>query len=168
MDETKPRRSVCPKATNPTPATLSGQWLQSCYQQFALMGRVNCCSRWSVTLWHTVVKVKVKVTLVQATKYQRGSRGIALLFLYHGTRSVWVVSLTPRPILPTGKTQYRRLGGPQGQSGQRRKFSPRPEFVPPTVGIKTKSHPNETPLQAASSSIYMRHMLPSTWHKSNI
>ena len=117
------------------------------------------------TLW---VKVKVKFTLVQATKYQRGSRCIALLFLYHGTRSVWVVSVTPRPLLPTGKIQYRRLGGPQGQSGQGRNFSPRPEFVPPTVGTKTKSHPNETPLQATSISIYTRHMLPSTWHKCNV
>ena len=61
VDEKKPRRSVCPKATNPTPASLSGQWLQSCYQQFELMGRVNCCSHWSDIIWHTGGKGKGKV-----------------------------------------------------------------------------------------------------------
>ena len=81
MDETKPRRSVCPKATNPTAASLPGQWLQSCYQQFALLGRVNCCSRWSVTLWHTVGKGKGKVHPTTGHTAQKGSRGIALLFL---------------------------------------------------------------------------------------
>jgi len=40
-----------------------------------------CESDWngSYSCWR--VKVKVKVTLEQATKAQRGSRGIALLFL---------------------------------------------------------------------------------------
>jgi hypothetical protein len=33
-----------------------------------------------------IVKVKVKFSLEQATKAQRGSRGIALLFLNPGTR----------------------------------------------------------------------------------
>jgi hypothetical protein len=36
------------------------------------------------------MKVKVKVTLEQAMKGQRGSRGIAL----------WVVNATPRPLYP--------------------------------------------------------------------
>ena len=38
--------------------------------------------------------------------------------------------------LPPGKTRYplhRRLGGPQGGSGQVRKISPPPEFDPRTV-----------------------------------
>ena len=38
--------------------------------------------------------------------------------------------------LPPGKTPYplyRRLGGPQGRSGQVRKISPPPEFDPRTV-----------------------------------
>jgi hypothetical protein len=38
--------------------------------------------------------------------------------------------------LPRGKTRfplYRRLGGPQGRSGQARKISPPPEFDPLTV-----------------------------------
>ena len=42
----------------------------------------------------------------------------------------------PGHSLPQGKTQYplyRRLGGPQGQSGQVRKISPPPGFDPQTV-----------------------------------
>ena len=55
----------------------------------------------------------------------RGSRGITLLFLDHGTRRGWEVSVTPRPLFTPGKDRYlfyRRLGGPQGRSGQLRKF----------------------------------------------
>ena len=87
-------------------------------------------------------KVKVKCTLVQALRLctgrtaRRGSRGIALLFHNHGTRSGWGVSVTPRPPLPPGKTRYalyRRLGDPQGRSGQVRKISPPPAFDPQTV-----------------------------------
>jgi hypothetical protein len=39
--------------------------------------------------------VKVKVTLEQAMKAQRGRRGIALLFLKFGVRCGWVVNPTP-------------------------------------------------------------------------
>ena len=86
MDETKPRRSVCPKATKPTPVSLSGQWLESCYQQFELMGSVNCFSHCSVTLWHNVGKGKGKLHPRIGRTSQKVSRGIALLFLDHGTR----------------------------------------------------------------------------------
>jgi len=47
---------------------------------------------------------KVKCTLVQALRLctdrtaHRGSRGIALLFLDHGTKRGWGVSVTPRPL----------------------------------------------------------------------
>jgi len=83
---------------------------------------------------HVKVKVNVKYTLVQALRLctgrtaHRESRGIALLFRDHGTRRGWGVSVTPRPLFTPGKTQYplyRRLGGPQGWSGQERKISPR-------------------------------------------
>jgi hypothetical protein len=53
--------------------------------------------------------------------------GIAQLFLNLGTRSGCVVSITPRPPLPPGKTRYplyRRLGGHRSRSGQARKISP--------------------------------------------
>jgi hypothetical protein len=84
--------------------------------------------------------VKVKCTLVQALRLctvrtaHRGSRVIALPFLDHGTRRGWGFSVTPWPL--PGKTRYalyRRLGGPQGRSGQVRKISPSPVFDPRTV-----------------------------------
>ena len=54
-------------------------------------------------------KVKVKCTLVQALRLctartaHRGSRGIALPFLDHGTRMRWGVSSTPRPLFAPGE-----------------------------------------------------------------
>ena len=47
----------------------------------------------------------------------------------------WVVNAIPRPLTP-GKTQYtlyRRLGGPQDQSGWVQKILPPPEFDPWTI-----------------------------------
>ena len=88
------------------------------------------------------VKSKVKCTLVQALMLctgptaHRGSRGIALLFLDHGTRRGEGSSSRPVRSLPPGKTRYplcRRLGGPQGRSGQVRKILPPPGFHPRTV-----------------------------------
>jgi len=57
---------------------------------------------------HTLM-VKVKCTLVQALRLctgrtaHRGSRGIALPFLNHGTRRGWGVSVMPRPLFTPGK-----------------------------------------------------------------
>jgi hypothetical protein len=76
---------------------------------------------------------KIKCTVVQALSLCTGrtayrvSRGIALPFHDNGTRKGWGVSVTPRPLSTQGKIRYplyRRLGGPQGQSGQVRKISP--------------------------------------------
>jgi len=59
----------------------------------------------TVTLNH----YNVKCTLVQALRLctgrtaHRGSRGIALLFLDHGTRRECGVSVTPRPLFTPGK-----------------------------------------------------------------
>ena len=67
------------------------------------------------TFWHQwtgqhhQLSDKVKCTLVQALrlctghKAHRGSRGIALLFLDHGTRRGWKVSITPRSLFTPGK-----------------------------------------------------------------
>ena len=44
------------------------------------------------------VKVKVKLTLEQAMKTQRGSRCIALLFLQPRRQMGWVVNATPRSL----------------------------------------------------------------------
>ena len=69
-------------------------------------------------------------------KAQRGSRGIALLFLDLGTQ-VGVGGQRHVPAdLPPGKTLYplyRRMGGPQGRSGRVWKISPTPGFDPRTV-----------------------------------
>ena len=100
----------------------------------------------SVFIWQTfalnIYIKKVKCTLVQALRLYTGltahreSRGIALLFHDHGTRRGWGVSVTPRPLFTPGKTRYplyRRLGGPQGRTGQVRKISPPSGFDPRTV-----------------------------------
>ena len=81
------------------------------------------------------VKVKIKFTLEQATKAQRGGF-IAVLFL-QPRRQMGVGGQHHAPAaLPPGKTRYplcRRLGGPQGRSGQVRKISLPPGFDPRTV-----------------------------------
>jgi len=52
---------------------------------------------------------KVTYTLAQALRLctgrtaHRGSRGIALRFLDHGTRRGWLVNATPRPLFTPGK-----------------------------------------------------------------
>jgi len=79
---------------------------------------LNCLSLFlgSIVLLHVYVfvsnlsdKVKVKCTLVHALRLctgrtaHRRSRGIALLFLDHGTRRGWGVSVTLRPLFTPGK-----------------------------------------------------------------
>ena len=65
-----------------------------------------------------------------------GRRGIALLFLDHGTRRGDGLASRPDRSLPLGKTRYlfyRRLVGPQVRSGKVRKISPPPGFDSRTV-----------------------------------
>ena len=88
-------------------------------------------------------KGKVKCTLVQALRLctgrmvHRRSRGIAILFLDHGTRRGRRVSVTPRPHFTPRKDPVpivQEVGrGAQSRSGQVRKFSPPPGFDPQTV-----------------------------------
>ena len=87
-----------------------------------------------------IYKVKVKCTLVQAQRLctgrtvHRGSRGIALPFHDRGTRRGWRFSVTTRPLFTPGKDPlYKRLGGPQGRSGEVRKIPPPPGVDPRTV-----------------------------------
>jgi hypothetical protein len=51
-----------------------------------------------------------------------GSGGIVPLILRLGTRWRWIVSFTPRPLYPQGRSSWcpfdRRLGGPQRRSGR--------------------------------------------------
>jgi hypothetical protein len=55
--------------------------------------------------------VKVKFTLNQATKAQRGSRGIRPHFLNLGARWGWVVNATPRPFYPWQRPGTQCIGG---------------------------------------------------------
>jgi hypothetical protein len=81
------------------------------------------------------VKVKVKFTLEQATKAQRWSRGIAVLFL---EPRCWMGVGGKRHAsapLPLGETWYPlsiRLDGPQGRSGRVRKISYRDSIPGPS------------------------------------
>ena len=87
-----------------------------------------CCA---LTL--SAKKDKVKCTLVQALRLctgctaYTGSRGIGLHFHGHSTRGGEGSVSRPSRSLPPGKSRYplyRRLGGPQGRSGQVWKISP--------------------------------------------
>jgi hypothetical protein len=89
----------------------------SLYAVFSIMTPTSVCDwpnfrSWLPTLMDSVclvVKVKVNCTLVKALRLctgrtaHRGSRGIALPFLDHGTRKGWRVSVTPRPLFNPGK-----------------------------------------------------------------
>jgi len=98
--------------------------------------QLNAYFPWRPSKFTIFNKTSYRTTgAIQHTAH-RGSRGIALFFLDHGTRRRWGVSVTPRPLFTPGKTQYplyRRLSGPQGRSGQVRKISPPPGFDPRTV-----------------------------------
>ena len=86
---------------------------------------------------------KVKWSRYRPDVAQRVGRGIALLFLDHGTRRGWVVSSTPWPHFTPGKNRYpfyRRLGGPQGRSGWAENLIPtgiRSQTVQPVVSRYT-------------------------------
>jgi len=96
------------------------------------------------------VKLRYSCT-VQALRHctdrsaHRRSRVVSLLFLHHGIRRGRAVSVTPRPLLTTGKEHYRfcrGLGGAQGWSGQVRLFSPPPGFEPRTVQLVASRYAN--------------------------
>jgi len=110
-----------------------------CSKQHLSLRKVQT-SNWNKIL--LIGKSKVKCALLQALRLctgrtaRRGSRGISLLFLYNGTRRGEGSASRPGRSLPPWKTRYplyRRLGGPQGRSGQVRKISPPPGFNPRTV-----------------------------------
>jgi len=77
---------------------------------------------------------KVKWLRYRPSVAQRMGRGIALLFHDRGTGRGWVVSSTPRRILPPGKIRYpfyRRLGELQGRSGRAENLVP--------IGIRSRT-----------------------------
>ena len=90
-------------------------WIPCTMEQPGLIHRQTAPSK-SLMGNHTLgrsyflqVKVRVKCTIVQELRLCKGrtahtgSRSIALLFHDRGTRGVWVVSSTPRPIFTPGK-----------------------------------------------------------------
>jgi len=83
---------------------------------------------------------------------QRVDRGIAVLFLDHGTRRGEWSAARPGCTLPPGKTRYplyRRLVGPQGRSG-------RAENLVPT-GIRSPVRP--APSQSLYRLSYRAHLV---------
>jgi len=83
----------------------------------------SCCPfmflEWWILISAVIKKSKVKWSGYRHGVSQRVGTGIALLFHDHGTRRGWVVSSTPWPHFPPGKTRYpfyRRLGGPHRDS----------------------------------------------------
>jgi len=87
-------------------------------------------------------KGKGKVHPCTGRTAHRGCRGLSLLFLDHGISKMWELASRPGRSLPPGKTQYplyRRLGRPQGRSGQVWKISPPPVFDPRTFQPRSQS-----------------------------
>jgi hypothetical protein len=88
-------------------------------------------------------KGNVKLFLLNKNHTMESCRGngcIAPCILYLGTRWRWVVSFTPRPLYPKGKSlSYpldRRLGGPQsrsGRGGEEKNSQPLPGLEPPII-----------------------------------
>jgi hypothetical protein len=85
-------------------------------------------------IYRIYIYIAFRFTLSGATKALRNNRGIALLYFW--LEGGEVSTSRPDHNLSPGKTRYpsyRRLGGPQGRSGQVRKISPPPGFDPRTV-----------------------------------
>jgi hypothetical protein len=74
----------------------------------------------------TWVKVRVKLTLQEVTKAQKGGAGIQIYpFTSALDRGVWSMSCHGRfTLVKTWKLLHMRLGGPLGRSGQVQKTSP--------------------------------------------
>jgi hypothetical protein len=90
----------------------------------------------------TIKGKNVKCTLVQALRLctgrtaHRGSRGIALPFLDHGTRRGWGVSVTTRPLFTPGRPGTHCTGGwvgPRAGLDRCGKSRPPPGFDPRTI-----------------------------------
>jgi hypothetical protein len=94
--------------------------------------------------WCLSVYIKVTFTLKQDMKAQRGSRGVAVLFLQPWCYMGWVVNTTPWPLYPPTPRRipwyllYRRWGGPQGRFGWVQKTSFPMEFKP--LAVKLIAH----------------------------
>jgi hypothetical protein len=86
-------------------------------------------------------------TCFRSHKLISESQGIAPRILDLGTRRRWVVSFTPRPLYPQGKSPWypsdRRLGGPQsrsGRGGEEKNSEPPPGLEPSSLCCETQRH----------------------------
>jgi hypothetical protein len=74
-----------------------------------------------------------------------GSGGIAPRILDHSTKCRWVVSFTPRPLHPQGRSPWcpldKMLGGPQSGSGH----DDKDKNSQPLLGLKPPDHPARSP-----------------------
>ena len=88
--------------------------------------------------------IYIKFTLEQATKAQRGSRSIALVFLQPRSYFEMVANAAPRPLYLREEARYslyRRLGCHRGPSGRVRKISPQRDLIPSPSSPTTLSRP---------------------------
>jgi hypothetical protein len=114
------------------------QYIRSYPPYLEIVSWVQVMPRWQVT--H--IKGKDKVVPVLLTEHHAmtvywGNGGIDPSILDLGTRWRWVISFTPRPLYPQGKspryTLDRRLGGLQsrsGHGGEEKNFQPPPGIEP--------------------------------------
>jgi hypothetical protein len=116
-------------------------WIvKGCLPPKVVDSRLCCCESECVLLktcfvMEEEVKVKVMFTLEQATKNQRGSRGIVLLFNL-GAEWEYVVNVTPRPLYPQERPCTRCTRGWVGRSAGLdgcRKPPPHLSSIPETV-----------------------------------
>jgi len=81
----------------------------------------------------TTTRWRLCVIILHLQQYSRRLNCFCCFFLNLDTRRGCVVSITPRPRLPPGKTRYtlyRRMGGPRSRSGKVRKISPHRASIP--------------------------------------
>jgi hypothetical protein len=111
------------------------------------------------------------LTKHHAMKTYWGSEGIAPRILALSTRLRRVVSFTPRPLYPQGKSPSyplnRRLGGPQSRSGhgsiEKNSQPPRNPIVEPVLAVNplgTRVYPNVSGLAARSENCKWYSSLP--------
>ena len=134
--------------------------------QDCVINREGSVGKPSQFIWcHTWLKVKVKVTLVQALRLCtdrtacRGSRVIALPFHDHSTRRGWGVSITHRALFTPGKDPVpivQEAGwapGPVWTGAKNLALPPGfdPRTVQPVVSRYTGSYPAHTWLRATNN-----------------
>jgi hypothetical protein len=105
-----------------------------------------------------------------------GSGTMAPCVLDIGTRWRWVVSFTPRPIRPQGKSPWypldRRLGGPHsrsGRGGEEKNSQPLPGLEPPIIQPVAQRYTTElSQINSLFTGRFFLYSLPWTPYKIDI